>query len=332
MSHLCKKLICTLFFALLLPSLAGCRRDTEPLSKSGFYFDTAVTITLYETKNGIKKEPLLEECFTLCQTYENMLSRTVPGSDIYRINHAAGNPTNVSEETAFLIEKAISYSQLTDGIFDCTIAPLSELWDFHSDTPVKPAAQDISEALTHVGYENVLLDGTTVTLKDKDSSLDLGGIAKGYIADELKAYLKSAGATSALIDLGGNILTLGRKTDGTAFRIGIRRPFGDSEAPIAAVPVSDSSLVTSGVYERYFEEDGTLYHHLLDPADGYPFDNGLYSVTILCASSADADALATCCFGLGLEKGLDFVESFDGIEALFITEDYELYRSSGFPR
>lgn len=332
MSRFLKKIIFPFLFALLLPSLSGCRKNTEPASKSGFFFDTAVTITVYETEDGIKKETLLDECFSLCQTYENMLSRTVKGSDIYRINHAAGNPTEVSAETANLIEKALSYSRLTNGVFDCTIAPLSMLWNFQGEHLSKPSARDISEALSHVGYENVLLDGRTVTLKDAGASLDLGGIAKGYIADQIKAFLKSEGAVSALIDLGGNILTLGSKPDGTAFQVGIRRPFGDGADPIAAAAVHDSSLVTSGVYERYFEEDGVRFHHLLNPADGYPFDNGLYSVTILCDSSADADALSTCCFGLGLEKGLDLVESLDGIEALFITENYELHRSSGFPR
>lgn len=330
MSFYCKKRF-FLFPCLFLLFLTGCQRTSEPVSKSGFYFDTAVTITIYGTEDGIKKETLLDECFSLCEKYEKMLSRTVEGSDIYRINHAGGETVEVSEETAALLEKALSYSRMADGVFDCTIAPLSALWDFHSGDPVKPTAQDISEALSHVGFQNILLDGVNVTLTDEKAALDLGGIAKGYIADRLKDFLKSSGTTSALIDLGGNILALGGKPDGSAFQIGVRRPFDDGGTPAAAVPVSDCSLVTSGVYERYFEEDGRLFHHLLNPFDGYPFDNGLYSVSILCDSSVDADALSTSCFGLGLEKGLELVESLDGVEALFITDEYELHYSSGFP-
>ena len=332
MLHFIRKPVYLLLFSLLISLLAGCGRKEAPLSKSGFYFDTAITVTIYKTENGTKKETLLDECFSLCEKYENMLSRTVEGSDIYSINHAGGKSVEVSGETASLLEKALSYSRLTDGVFDCTIAPLSSLWDFHSASPVKPDAQDISEALSHIGYQNVLLDGTAVTLTDEKAALDLGGIAKGYIADQLKSFLVSAGTSSALIDLGGNILTLGSKPDGSAFQIGIRRPFDSGGTPAAAAAVRDGSLVTSGVYERYFEEDGTRYHHLLNPLDGYPFDNGLYSVSILCESSADADALSTSCFGLGLEKGLELVESLDGVEALFITDDYELHYSSGFPR
>lgn len=332
MTYFFKKLICPLLFALLLSALSGCHRKDEPASRSGFYFDTAVTVTIYETKKGEKKEALLDECFSLCQKYENMLSRTVEGSDIFRINHAEGQPTEVSDETAVLIEKALSYSRLTDGVFDCTIAPLSELWNFHAEEPEKPEEQALLNALSHVGYQNVFLEGNTVTLKDPDAALDLGGIAKGYIADCLKDYLRSSGVSCALIDLGGNILTVGGKPDGSAFRIGIRRPFSDSSDPIAVAAVSDCSLVTSGIYERCFEEDGVLHHHLLNPSDGYPFTNGLSSVTILCASSADADALSTSCFGLGLEQGLELVESLDGVEALFLTEDCELHYSSGFPR
>lgn len=332
MLHFSKRIICMLLLLFIIAAASGCRKNDTPVSKSGFYFDTSITVTLYETDKGTEKETLLEECFSLCRKYENMLSRTVEGSDIYRINHAGGAATEVSEETAALIEKALSYSRMTDGVFDCTIAPLSELWDFLGEHPAKPDAHDISEALSHVGYENVTLDGTTVTLTDKDAALDLGGIAKGYIADRIRDFLQSSGVTSALIDLGGNILTLGCKPDGSDFQIGIRRPFSDAADSITVAGIHDSSLVTSGVYERYFEEDGIRYHHLLNPAEGYPFENGLYSVTILCGSSADADALSTSCFGLGLEKGLELVESLDGVEALFITEKYELYRSSGFPR
>ena len=312
--------------------LTGCGKTDDPVSKSGFYFDTVITVTIYETDSRTERETLLNECLSLCEEYEHLFSRTIEGSDIYRINHANGQPVEVSEETASLLETALYYSRLTNGTFDCSIAPLSDIWDFHRKDTAVPSGQDIAEACSHVDYRKILLRGNTVTLTDPEMALDLGGIAKGYIADQLKAFLVSEGTGSALINLGGNVLAVGSKPVGTAFRIGIQRPFADASDSIAAAALNDQSLVTSGIYERCFEENDILYHHLLDPAGGYPFDNGLYSVTILCESSAEADALSTSCFGLGMEKGMELIESMDDTEALFITEDYQLHYSSGFPR
>ncbi len=325
---------CCVLLCIGLLSLTGCKKtSSQPAEKSGFYFNTTIGITIYDTDLTMtQKEDLLADSFSLCEKYEKMLSRTVEDSDIYRLNHAKGAPVTVSEETTALIEKALFYSDLTHDVFDCSIAPLSILWDFQGEVKKKPSDAAIKEALSHVDYRKVSIDGTTITLGDPDMALDLGGIAKGYIADQISSFLSDRGVTSALINLGGNVLTLGSKVDGSDFRVGVQRPFDDTGTPIAAVPMSGLSLVTSGIYERYFEEDGILYHHLLNPKTGFPFENNLYSVTILCDSSADADALSTSCFGLGLEEGLKLVEELDGVEALFITHDYELHFSSGFPQ
>lgn len=307
---------------------AGAASLDDKISDTSFFLDTVVTVTLYQKD----AKPLIEECFTLMNDYENMLSRTREGSDVWNINHSGGEPVTVSEETAGLIEKALHYAGLSGGAFDPTIAPVVSLWDFQGEGEhTLPDENELSEALTHVGYENVELDGTTVTLKDPDASIDLGGIAKGYIADRLKDYLTSQGVECGLIDLGGNILTIGRRPDGKEFTIGIRRPFASAADLIETVTVDGRSVVTSGTYERYFEKDGVLYHHILNPEDGYPFDNGLTSVTILSDQSVDGDALSTTCFTLGLEDGMELVESLDGIDAMFITEDMELHKSSGFP-
>ncbi len=307
---------------------AGAASLDDKLSDTGFFLDTVVTVTLYQKD----ARQLIDECFTLMNDYENMLSRTREGSDIWNINHSGGEPVTVSEETAGLIEKALYYAELSGGTFDPTIAPVVSLWDFQGEGEhTLPDEDALAEALTHVGYENVELDGTTVTLTDPDAAIDLGGIAKGYIADCLKDYLVSQGVECGLIDLGGNILTVGRRPDGKEFTIGIRRPFSSATDLIGTVTVDGKSVVTSGTYERYFELDGVLYHHILDPEDGYPFDNGLTSVTILSSQSVDGDALSTACFTLGLEDGMELVESLDGIEAMFITEDMELHKSSGFP-
>ena len=157
----------------------------------------------------------------------------------------------------------------------------------------------------------------------------MGGIAKGYIADQMKAYLNQKGITSGYINLGGNVLALGAKTDGSAYTIGIQRPFGEENEAIASVSITDQTVVSSGVYERYFEVDGTRYHHILDTATGYPYDNGLLEVTIITGASVDGDGLSTTCFSLGLEDGMALVESLDATEAIFITDDYEVHTSSG---
>ena len=140
------------------------------------------------------------------------------------------------------------------------------------------------------------------------------------------------GVESAVINLGGNVLCVGSRPDGTPFRVGLQRPFADRNETIATIEVSDLSVVSSGIYERYFEQDGQLYHHILDPATGYPCENNLVAVTILSEESTDGDGLSTTCFALGLEKGMELIESLENVEAMFITEDNELHYSSGFPQ
>lgn len=324
--------------ALCFCSLSGCGKNAQPLSKTDFYFDTVITITLYDDGQFTAKrtDDLFENCFALCETYENMLSRTKEGSDIWNLNHAHGNPVEVNPETAALLQKALSYCEATNGAVDITIAPLSSLWNFSSDsltyenTPDRlPSDKQIKDLLTHVDYRNIRIDGSTVTLLDPCAAVDLGCIAKGYIADRLKAYLKEQGVHNAIINLGGNVLTVGGRPDGSAFRLGIQKPFDQNGSPIAVLAVTDASLVSSGVYERYFELDGTRYHHLLNTKTGMPEHNGLASVTILSDSSADGDILSTSCFLLGLEDGMAYAESLPGIEAVFITEDHKLYPTSG---
>ena len=215
-------------------------------------------------------------------------------------------------------------------MLDITIAPVKDLWDFTPEGTHKlPGDDTLAEALSHVDYHNLIVENNTVTLSDPESSIDLGCIAKGYIADRLKEYLVGEGVTSAILNLGGNVLTIGGKPSGDPFVLGIRRPFADSNDSIAAIRTSGRSLVSSGVYERYFVLNGTRYHHLLNPHTGMPQDNYLLSVTILSASSTEGDALSTVCFLLGPEKGMELIESLPDTEAVFITDDYELHPSSG---
>lgn len=317
-------IICIMAFLL-----AGCSRNATPISKSGIYFNTVITITLY----GNEHTDLLDECFTIAEKYENLFSKTIETSDVYKINHSGGESIVADSETIYLLEKAISYAEMTDGMIDPTILPLSDLWNFGVNEQV-PDSADIAFACSNVGYENVIIDkdSSTVSLKNENAGIDLGFIAKGYIADKMKEYLLSEGVESALINLGGNILCVGSKPDKSAFVLGIQEPFSQNASSIPNVSVTNKSLVTSGVYERCFYENDVLYHHILDTQTGYPVDNGLWSVTILSDSSMEGDAYSTMCLCLGLDEGMELIEKTEGIEALFITEDMELYYSSGFPR
>lgn len=306
--------------------LTGCSTPpaNETVSKSGMYFDTVVKIEI----SGLKDSSIMDHCFDLCKQYENMFSKEIETSEISKINSAKGTPVEVSAETASLIKKGLYYSELSGGAFDITIAPVSELWDFRGDKKEIPPQEAITEALTHVGYQNVTVDGNTVTLADPEAALDLGGIAKGYIADQLKAYLKKEGVKHALINLGGNILVIGNQPNGNDYKIGLQKPFDEQNTAITTVSVHDQSVVSSGIYQRYFKIDGKIYHHILNPQTGFPYENNLLGVTIISDQSADGDALSTTCFALGLEKGMELIKSIDHTEAIFVTDDYQLHYSN----
>ncbi|MDY5845689.1 MAG: FAD:protein FMN transferase [Bariatricus sp.] len=318
-----------LLFLITTVLLGGCSNTSnEPASITSTFFDTVITITVYN-KNA---DSILDECIKLCKKYELLFSPTNAESEIYKLNHARGKSVQLSSETIEAIELGIQYSELTEGKFDITIAPLIDAWGFQGDNPSVPSATAITEAKSHIGYENVIIDGNTVRLVDEKAAVDLGGIAKGYIADKLKEYMKENGVTHALISLGGNVLALGGKPDGSSFNIGIQKPFSETGVTISSIKLEDASAVTSGIYQRYFEESGTIYHHILDPVTGYPCDNDLLGVTIICDSSARADALSTACFVLGLDGGMKLVNEDNSVEAVFITSDYEMHYSDGFPK
>ena len=319
-------------FLVLFISIAqtGCMTDQNymPVQNMGFYYDTICQIIIYDIEDGGKEEAekVIDDAFDLCAEYEDLLSRTKEGTDVYRINHAGGEFIECDERTVELIEKGIEYGELSEGSFDITIGALSDLWDFHAENPEVPDKVKIDDAVKHVGYEMIEIDGNKVRLSDEKAQIDLGGIAKGYIADALTFFLKENGVRSGVISLGGNVVCIGEKIEygrTEAFKIGIETPYSDRSEVSETLDMREETAVTSGVYERYFEKDGEKYHHIIDPKTGYPVKTDLLSATVKAqaGSSADCDALATICVMLGYEEAKSLLEGMDGYEGIFIDEN-----------
>ncbi|MDD6492235.1 MAG: FAD:protein FMN transferase [Firmicutes bacterium] len=320
-----------------LLSVSGCSKEQKRISKNGFYFDTIISITLY----GTDDDSSIDQCFSMAKEYEQKFSNTIENSEISKINAAGGEYVTVSHDTVRLLTDAIRYGDISRGKFDVTIGGLSDLWniseiaknleteDNEADASVLPAQKEIEKELSHVDYRNIEISGNQVRLKDPEAKLDVGGIAKGFIADQMREYLTGQGITEGVISLGGNVLTLGPKQSKDAYTIGIQKPFADTGTAMASLSVKDASVVTSGIYERYYRVDGKLYHHILDTKTGYPVENHIEQVTIISEKSIDGDALSTACFALGLEQGMELIENTDGVEALFLTDDGKFHQSTG---
>ena len=300
---------------LLLLLLCGCSQDENKAlnSETRFLLDTACTVS------ADCDDETLSGAFAVCEELEKLLSRTVKGSDVYRLNEADGF-ISVSDDTLRLLEKSVYYGNLTDGKFDITICPVSELWDFKNQ--IVPSRSEIAEALKNVDYHSIEIKGNTANLNGK--KIDLGGIAKGYITDKVISYFESKGVKKALVNLGGNIRVTGE------FNIGIRKPF--TEEILLNMPLENKSAVTSGIYERYIEKNGEIYHHVLDPETGYGVKNELSSVTVIGNNSADCDALSTVCLLLGTEKGKAIIENTAGTEAVFISCEGDITLTAGLYR
>lgn len=334
-----------LMISMVICSITGCvspfsdtGKKAEPLSVSGFAFDTTYTITLH--KGGNRK--VLDHCISLCTKYEKIFSTTRKDSELYQINKVSRQAAQsgetdgeiqikISEDMRDIIKKGLYYSRISEGRFDITIDPVSSLWDFSSGKGKVPGKVSIEKALKYVDYRNIKLKKDLLILKKSGTRIDLGGIAKGYIADRLKEYLSEKGVTSAVIDLGGNILCLGGRNENEGFRIGIQQPFADRSETVSVVNIRDRSVVSSGIYERYIKgEDGVLYHHILNPKTGYSYDNDLLGVSIISDKSVDGDGLSTSVFALGPSGGMKLIDSLKDVEAVFITKDEKLHYSKGF--
>lgn len=305
-----KRIGLLLLAVLLLPF--GCKAEPAH-SAAGFACDTVVTITAYAPQKTV------DETLKICADYEALFSKTVAGSDVWNLNHANGDPVEVNPETADLLRLAIEIGEGSGGAFDVTIAPLSAMWDFSANDPVIPDPAALNEAAKRVDYRSIIIDGNTVTLEN-GAEIDLGGIAKGYIADRVADYLREQDVTSACINMGGNVVTIGKKPDGSPWLIGVRDPNGTPEQSEEVLKLGDAAVVTSGTYERFFEIGGVRYHHILDPKTGMPVSNGLASVTIVGTSSVLCDALSTACFVLGEEGSRSLLARY-GVRAIFLYSD-----------
>ena len=255
-------------------------------------------------------------------------------SGVVAINERAGiAPVKVRADLLDVLEKALHYAALSDGAFDPTVGPLVQLWGIGTDAQRIPGDEEIARALELVNWRDVVIDreAGTAFLRRPGMALDLGAIAKGYAGDEAVRIAREARVKRAVFDLGGNIVTLGWRDQKKSlpWRIGIQNPVSGRGSYIGVVPVHDTSVVTSGVYERYFESEGKRYHHLLSTADGCPVENGLLSVTIVTAGSTDADALSTVVFTLGFERGRALIDTIPGAEAIFIFNDRSVRITGG---
>ncbi|MEC6747915.1 FAD:protein FMN transferase [Marinilactibacillus sp. XAAS-LB27] len=305
---------------------------TTPYEETEFLMGTVVRIAIYN-KNS---EAVLDTAFDRIKELAEFITTEEDGesSMISRINEQAGKePVAISDDLYALIKSSVTYSQETNGSFDLTIGPLTNLWRIGYPEARLPDQAEIDQALTLVDYNKVILNDQdqTVFLKDPGMRLDLGAIAKGFITDEIVQVLKENDVNTAIIDLGGNLFVMGNSPsdEQTEWQVGIQDPFEDRGTILGSLPASDESIVTSGVYERFLEVDGKQYAHLMNPETGYPFDNELAGVSVVTKESIDGDGLSTSLFSKGLDEGLNFVNQLDGVDAIFVTKNKEVYVSDG---
>lgn len=321
-------IILLMFVMLVLSSCGQNQENNKPVSQNRFLLGTIITVQIYDKAS----DKLFDEIFNRLKEIENKMTINEKNSEIMLVNSNAGTKfTKVSDDTFYVVEKGKYFSELSGGRFDISIGPLVKLWNIGTEGAEIPDRRQIEEKKSLVDYNDVLLNSEkkSIMLKKTGMIIDLGGIAKGYAADEVAKILKENNIKHAIINLGGNVLAYGSKPDGSEWRIGIQNPFSSRGDYVGIVNVINKQVVTSGIYERYFEAKGKIYHHILDPETGYPVENNLVSVTVIADKGIDADSLSTSAFAMGLEKGFNLIEGLDNTEAVFITNDSKIYLTSG---
>ena len=317
-----------LFLLIITLTLVSCNNNIKPYSETYFALGTVCSITLYEENDNFD----FNEVFEIITKIENKMSPVIKNSEIDMINTNAGSrAVSVSEDTFFVIKEGISYAGLKGSKFDISIGPLVNLWAIGTEYQNVPEPVVIEAAIPLVGSDYISLNEAdrSVFLEKEGMAIDLGGIAKGYAADRVKDFLIEKGFTKGIINLGGNVLTFGAKASGTPWRIGIQDPIDSNGNYIGILEIGEYAVVTSGIYERYFEKNGKRYHHILDPDSGYPIENELLSITIVTSNGISADAYSTVAFSEGLEKGIALLESIPELEGIFITKKNKVYLTTG---
>lgn len=318
-------------FLCCLLFLAGCTApsaDTDPAQVQFFSMDTVMSIRVYND-NG---EDAIQAARQEIERLDKLLSRTDPNSQISLLNSHAGDGTLISldREVADLLSFSKSVSQLLPGCFDITIAPVMDAWGFTQEERHVPLADVLAAAMALMNSDGLIVDeaSSAARLEQAGMEVDLGAVAKGFAAGRADAVLREYGVTSALLDLGGNVTAIGSKLDGSAWQVAVKDPQNTSEA-LCVLSLADQTASTSGGYERYFEENGQTYHHIIDPKTGYPADSGLLSVTVVSSDHMLADALSTTLFVAGLEQALDFWQSRDDFELVLCTQDNRVIVTEG---
>lgn len=290
--------------------MSGCTVKSEQ-SATAFMMDTVVNI------KAVTDKGVLDDALNTARKYEALLSHTDKDSEIYRLNE--NGTLKVSDETAYVLTEALKYCKITNGKFDISIGEITELWDF--ENKIIPSDYELKSAVQKSGYEKITVDGNNVDTGG--TKINLGAVAKGYIADKVRCYLLANGVNSGILNFGGNVVVFGDDYS----VVGIKDPNGGEV--LAKLKVKNTSVVTSGTYERSFTKDNKNYHHILNSKTGYPAETDLLSATVICSDGTKADVMSTCCLILGLRDGLEFINSQTDVEAIFVTLDGEIFTSSG---
>ena len=315
-----KYFISAMLSALLF--LTGCSAESSPEPVQGTFFamDTMMDFTIYGESG------LINQSESLIASLESLVSVTDADSELYAINQTGSGM--LTEEASSLMKQALEICRRTDGALDLSIYPIVRAWGFTTGSYQVPDEAEIQALLPLVDYRKIQYDAATGTVTlPEGMEIDLGSVAKGYAGQLVAQMLRDNGVESALLNLGGNVQTVGAKPDGSPWQIGIKDPQG--EDAMMVLSVEDQAVVTSGGYERYFEQDGQTYWHIMDPSTGHPADSGLLSVTIVGKQGIICDGLSSSLFVMGLEKAADLWAQSGDFEAVFVTASGEVYITEG---
>ena len=329
---MCKKIMSIAALAAGCILISGCSQDhfaakkddTSPCSRDIFAMDTYMNLKAY----GTDADKALSEAEERILTLEKELSVTSDGSDIYKLNNASGEAVDICDDAAFLIEQSKKFSEKTLGCLDITVYPMLRKWGFTTGEYSLPDKKRLSELLQYVGSDKIHINGNTVQLPE-NVQVDLGAVTKGYTGDEVIEIFRSYNIRSGIISLGGNVQTLGTKTDGTDWKVAVRDPF-KTDTDMCILEIADKAVITSGNYERFFiGEDGKRYCHIIDPKDGFPADNGFVSVTVIGENGLTCDALSTAVFVAGEDGASEIIKSFPGYDFVIVSDKEKVYYTEG---